>query len=165
VWREGLRPPDPFARRRPPTEELRTQDGMSLATLCRYGPVVVVFLPALGTPECGSMLGRVAKARAGIEEEGTRVVLVHMAADDAAARAELEPYDLHYLARVADPGQELYDDAGLGRRTAGERLSPGRLLRKLVSGRRPIHGDPARAGGAYLLSGDPPVWTARRSLG
>ena len=61
MWREGLRPPDPFARRRPALERLTTQDGMSLATLAGYGPVHVVCLPAVGTPEGRAWLARVAR--------------------------------------------------------------------------------------------------------
>ena len=48
-----------------------------------------------------------------------RLVLVHMGSDDE-ARAALEPRDLHYLARIADPDRTLYRELGVGETTPGK---------------------------------------------
>jgi len=106
VFREGLRPPDPF-RERPPLERLLTQDGMSLDALSRLGPLLVVCLPDRG--ERG-LLAEVAAHRGAIERSGVRLALVH----PAEAPPEL-PEALRYVARVADPALGLYAFLGLGR--------------------------------------------------
>jgi peroxiredoxin len=112
VFREGLRPPNPF-RRREPLEAAMTQDGMSLAELARLGPVLVVCLPALDGRPCRKLLAALAEKRREIEGSGTRIVCVHMARDDE-AHAALAPHDLQYVARIADPERTLYAHFGLG---------------------------------------------------
>ena len=112
MFREGLRPPDPF-REIPPLEAARTQDGMSLQALSDLSPVLVVCLPALNERRCREMLKDVAASRESIEENGTRLAIVHMACD-ADAAAEFARHDLQYVARVSDPDRELYAFFELG---------------------------------------------------
>ncbi len=152
---EGLRPPDPF-RERPAFSRLRTQDDMTLAALAELGPLLVVCLPALQTAVCRKWLERVAGSRGEQEANGRRYILVHMGSDDD-ARAAFEPFDLHYVARIADPERELYAHFGLGE------AAPGLLARvaSKVRGDHPI-GDPAQAPGAFLVEGDE---TAPAALG
>jgi hypothetical protein len=130
VFREGLRPPDPF-RERDALETARTQDGMSLKALADLGPVLVVCLPELSGGWCRRMLRDLAAQRVAIEEAGTRLVLVHPAGD---ADAALRPHDLGYVARIADPERKLYRRFGLEERT--------RLLRA-----------PEQLPGVFLLEG------------
>jgi hypothetical protein len=108
VFREGLRPPSPF-REAHPFDEARTQDGMSLRTLSAMSPVVVV---CLGIKGARGMLRDVAAARAAVEAKGARIALVHTG-DDALAAKAFEPFDLHYLARIADPGHKVHGALGL----------------------------------------------------
>jgi len=112
VFREGLRPPNPF-RDRDPLETACTQDDMSLKTLSELAPTLVVCLPELQSGWCRRMLRDLAAQRAAIEESGARLVLVHMAGD---ADAALRPHDLAYVARIADPEKKLYRRFGLEER-------------------------------------------------
>jgi hypothetical protein len=116
VFREGLRPPDPF-RDRPVLETALTQDGMSLKTLSGMSPVLVVCLPEARGRRGQAMLRGLAEVRDDIERAGVRVALVHFDPCD------LEPLDLAYVARIADPERRLYAHFGLG-------SSPRGLLRR-----------------------------------
>ncbi|MDH3590663.1 MAG: AhpC/TSA family protein [Planctomycetota bacterium] len=115
MFREGLRPPDPFGERAP-VESLTTQDGMTIASLSRLGTVCVLCLPALGLRRTRALLDHVASRRLDLEGGGLRLVLVHMAGD-ARAHEEFEPFDLHYVARISDPERALYEHFGLARAT------------------------------------------------
>ena len=138
MFREGLRPPDPF-RESHPFETAMTQDGVSLKVMSGYGEVLVVCLPKLshGKP----MLKQLAAARHEVERTGLRVILVHI--EEEAPREVLEAHDLWYVARIADPRRALYAELGLeqkrgllgGRRQAGGAfvLHKGEVLRQLGS--------------------------------
>ena len=129
MFREGLRPPDPF-RAPEPFDAARTQDGMSLNALSDLGPVLVVCLPGLKTSACKKMLKELVNRRPGIEGGGTRILLVHMG-DDADAHRVLEPHDLQYLARIADPERAVYAALGLSeerRLLGGVRQLPGAAI-------------------------------------
>jgi len=117
VFREGLRPPDPF-RERPPLEALCTQDGISLKTLSEMSPLLLLLLPEVRGRRGQGMLKALAEARGDIERKGVRVALVHF--DDP---GDLESLDLAYIARVHDPERKLYAHFGLG-------SSPRGLLRR-----------------------------------
>jgi hypothetical protein len=117
VFREGLRPPDPF-RERPPLEAACTQEGISVKTLSAMSPVLLLLLPEVRGRRGQGMLRALAAVRGGIERAGVRVVLVHF--DDP---GDLAAFDLAYVARVADPERRLYAHFGLG-------TSPKGLLRR-----------------------------------
>ena len=117
MFREGLRPPDP-SRERPPLEALCTQEGISLKTLSAMSPVLLLLLPEVRGRRGQGMLRALAAARGDIERAGARVALVHF--DDI---GDLGPFDLAYVARIADPERKLYAHFGLG-------SSPRGLLRR-----------------------------------
>jgi hypothetical protein len=117
VFREGLRPPDPF-RERPPLESLCTQDGISVRALSAMGPVLLLLLPEVRGRRGQGMLKGLAEARGDIERAGVRVVLAHF--DEP---GDLAAFDLAYVARVFDPERRLYAHFGLG-------SSPRGLLRR-----------------------------------
>lgn len=127
MFREGLRPPDPF-RERPPLEALCTQEGISVKTLSTMSPVLLLLLPGVRGRRGQGMLRALAAVRGDIERAGVRVVLVHH--DDP---GDLAPFDLAYVARVSDPERRLYAHFGLG-------TSPKGLLRR-----------EAQEAGAFLL--------------
>jgi len=114
MFREGLRPPNPF-RERPVLETARTQDGMSIDALSRMSPVLVVCLPDSRGRAGRRMLRELAAARHGIERAGVRIVLVHY--DDVSEA--LAPLDLAYVARIADPERKLYAHFGLAEEPRG----------------------------------------------
>jgi hypothetical protein len=107
VFREGLRPPDPF-RERNPLEALATQDGISVKTLSEMSPVLLLCLPEVRGRRGQGMLRALAAARGDLERAGVRVALVHY--DDP---GDLAPFDLAYVARIADPERRLYGLFGL----------------------------------------------------
>jgi hypothetical protein len=117
VFREGLRPPDP-RRERPAVETACTQDGISLKTLSEMSPVLLLLLPEVRGRRGQGMLKALAAVRGDIERAGVRVALVHF--DDI---CDLGPFDLAYVARIADPERRLYAHFGLG-------SSPRGLLRR-----------------------------------
>jgi len=109
VFREGLRPVDPF-RERPPLEALCTQEGISVKTLSAMSPVLLLLLPEVGGRRGQGMLKTLAAARNDIERAGVRIALVHF--DDASDA--LAALDLAYVARIHDPERKLYAHFGLG---------------------------------------------------
>lgn len=130
MFREGLRPPDPF-RERPALETACTQDGISLKTLSGMSDVLLVLLPEVRGRRGQGMLKALAAVRGDVERAGIRVALVHF--DDA--KGALEPFDLAYVARIHDPERALYAFLGLGSSPHGllrrESQDPGAfLLRK-----------------------------------
>ena len=136
MFREGLRPPDPF-RESHPFETAMTQDGVSLKVMSGYGEMLVVCLPELSRAK--AMLGKLAATRHDVERAGVRIILVHI--EEEAARDVLEAHDLWYVARIADPQRALYAAFGLeekrgllgGRRQTGGAfvLHKGEVLREL----------------------------------
>ena len=151
MFQRGLTPPDPF---RPPSplEDLRTQDDMSVAAMGQLGPLVLLFLPALGGIFCRELLEHVQADRAGIENRGIRFVLVHMGTAEE-AHAELARYDLQYLAQIADPERLLYRHFDVGEAAPAQRLRP-RVIRRALGavrhGRGRIIGEPNQLAAAVL---------------
>ena len=129
MFREGLRPPDPF-RKGDSLDDACTQDGMSLDTLRKLGPVLLICLPPTTSWSGRRLLKAIAAERRAIEQAGIRFVLVHPDPDPA-----LERFELQYLARVHDPESALATHFGLeGKRRAvllgeAELPSGSRLLR------------------------------------
>lgn len=138
MFREGLRPPDPFGQQ-DPFADARTQDGMSLKTLAEMSSVLVVCLPMLDGAR--RILADLAVERSAFEQAGVRLVVVHFELAEV-ARAALEPYDLAYVARVEDPGRVLYNAFGLGE------------VQRWLRG-------PAQLHGAFLFEGGEVVRAAR----
>ena len=151
MFQRGLTPPDPF-RPSSPLEDLRTQDDMNLKSLGELGPVVLVFLPALGGVFCRELLDRVREERPSIEKRGVRLVLVHMGSPED-AEDELARYDLQYVAQIADPERVLYRHFEIGEAAAGQRLRPAVIRRALGAarhGRGRIVGEPNQLAAAVL---------------
>jgi hypothetical protein len=113
VFREGLRPPDPF-RERPPLEAACTQDGISLKTLSEMSPVLLLLLPEARGRRGQGMLKALAAARGDIERAGVRVAIIHF--DEI---GDLGPFDLAYVARIADAERKLYAHFGVGSSARG----------------------------------------------
>jgi len=155
MFQRGLTPPDPFGDRSP-LEQARSQDDMSLQTFAELGRVLVVFLPALGGVFCRELLARIEAARPKVERKGVRLALVHMGDDDE-ARAELERYELQYVARVADPERVLHRHFELAEAGALQHFRPtviGRAIGAARHGRGPVVGSGNQLHGAVLLEGD-----------
>jgi peroxiredoxin len=89
-----------------------TQSGESIAALSAASPVLVVFLRHAGCIFCRETLRDIARERAAMERNGTRIVLVHMG-DIQAIERSLSKYKLSDLDQICDPRQELYRAFGL----------------------------------------------------
>jgi hypothetical protein len=154
MFREGLRPPDPF-REPEPFQAAKTQDGMSLRAVSDLSAVLVICLPPLGGMFCRKMLHNLAAQRDEIERAGVRLALVHTGRDEDAV-TELEPFDLEYVSRIADPEGSLHKAFELGRATMAQRWGPkvwGRAIRAGLQGRGRVVGERRQLPGAFLLKG------------
>ena len=121
MFREGLRPPDPF-RKGGPLEEAVTQDGMSLDAFCKLGPVLLLCLPTTTSWSGRRLLKTIAAERRAIESAGVRLVLVHAEPEPA-----LERYELQYVARVHDPDGALAEHFGFEGKVRGAMLGSATL--------------------------------------
>ena len=105
MFREGLRPPNPFSEHDP--LDAQTQDGVSLRVMSKMTPVLVV---CLGSRVSKTMLREVAEHRRALEETSMRIALVHAQEDP---HALFKPHGLEYVARVADPEYAVHRALGL----------------------------------------------------
>ncbi len=147
-----------------------TQRGVNLASLSLFGPVLVVFLRHSGCTFCRESLADIARGRAAIEANGTRIVIVHMASSKNTAQGGLAPFPrdrefppgpethlagrcssggmlallakhgLDDLDRIEDDDQSLYRAFGLRRGTFRQLFGPKVWFRGLMAGAVAGHG-------------------------
>ncbi len=100
--------------------EFRVQTGQTLYRLSMESPVMLVFLRHFGCTFCREALAELARKRNQKKlDPNTRLVLVHMATDEEAARF-FARYGLENEARISDRNCELYRAFSLGRGTFGQ---------------------------------------------
>jgi peroxiredoxin len=97
--------------------------GENIDELSRKTPLLMVFLRHAGCPFCREALAQLRRDRGAIEAAGTRIVLVHMTADES-AKTLFAKYGLDDVPRVADPERKLYAAFELKRGTAGQVMGP-----------------------------------------
>jgi len=103
--------------------EVSDQNGRSLDSLSREGPVLLVFLRHLGCTFCREAAKDVSEQRETIEREGVTPAFVGMA-DETELGEFLESYSLEDLPRFADPERQLFGAFGLGRGGARQLFGP-----------------------------------------
>ena len=134
-----------------------TQNGESLAAISKRNPLLVVFLRHFGCTFCREALADLSARREEIEEAGTRIVLVHMAEDDAEAARLFSRYELEDVDRISDPGKALYRAFGLKRGRMGQLFSANVMRRGLKAALGDGHGmgwsnqDTFQMPGTFLL--------------
>jgi peroxiredoxin len=134
---------------------MRANTGSMLAELTIQTPCLVVFLRHVGCLFCREALADLARMRDEIERCGSRIVLVHMSADETAA-AFFARYDLADVPRISDPEQRLYNAFELGRGSVLQ-LFGLRTWRRGYAALREGHrigrpeGDPLRMPGVFLV--------------
>jgi hypothetical protein len=106
-----------------PLSSLTSQNGRTLDELSRSQPLLVVCLRHGGCAFCREALSEISQSRAGIEQAGARIALVHMMSDADAANL-FERYGLDGMPRVSDPKQQLYRAFGFKRGSIGAVLGP-----------------------------------------
>jgi thioredoxin-related protein len=109
-----------------------TNQGEFLQDVSKQNKVLLVFLRHFGCMFCRETLSELVEKRKEIEEQGYRIVIVHMGTESYAAQI-LEVYDLEDVARISDPDQELYETFGLKRLSLFTFLHPKVLLRAILA--------------------------------
>jgi peroxiredoxin len=132
-----------------------TSMGRSLAELSAQHPLVVVFLRHSGCTFCREALEDLSKVRAEIEQEGSRLALVHMGTAESFA-AFTAKCGLGDVPAISDPERQLYRALGLRRGKLGQLLGWTvwwRGFKSLLAGHRPgaMEGDGAQMPGAFLI--------------
>lgn len=130
----------------------KTNYGVTLDELSRLGPVLLVFLRHTGCTFCREALADLAAMRRRIEQEGARLVLVHMSADEAAARF-FARYGLQDVQRISDPERTLHRAFGLPRGRLGDVLGPKVWWRGFQAGVLGRHGAGRLMGDAFQMPG------------
>ena len=130
--------------------------GQSLLEGSFQQPMLFVFLRHFGCTFCREALADVADARARIEAQGARIVLVHMSPDDDAATF-FARYGLDDVVRVSDPQRELYRSFELQRGNLRQLFGPRVWFRGWKAGVLDGHGvgrlqgDGLQMPGAFLV--------------
>ncbi len=135
--------------------ETMTTQGSSLAELSQQQHVLIVFLRHSGCSFCREALADLAAGRAGIEKNGTRLVLVHMGTA-ASFAGFTKSYGLGDVPAISDPERRLYRGLGLRRGKLSQLLGPGvwwRGLKSFLAGHRPgaLEGDGTQMPGVFLI--------------
>lgn len=135
--------------------EATSSEGVSLLELSRKSPVLVVFLRHLGCTFCREALADLATRRKAVEENGTRLALVHMGSGEQGA-ALFTKYGLGDVPHFSDPDCTLYRAFGLERAPFWRFLGWGNFRRawqglRAGHGVGPVVGDGFRMPGAFLL--------------
>lgn len=95
--------------------EFKAQTGQSLYRLSMESPVMLVFLRHFGCTFCREALDEISRRKSqNLLDPQTRLVFVHMGADDEAARY-FAKYGLGHEARISDRSCELYRVFSLSR--------------------------------------------------
>lgn len=134
----------------------RTSSGSTLLDLSRRSPVLLVFLRHAGCTFCREALSDLAEQRRSIEENGSRIVIVHMSKESEAGRL-FSQYGLADIDRVSDPNRGLYRAFGLERGGLWPLFGPFVWWRGFVAGILrghgigPLDGDGFQMPGAFVL--------------
>lgn len=112
--------------------QAKTSIGISLAELSHAKPLLLVLLRHSGCTFCREALQDVATHRTEIEQQGLKIVLVHMGGDTSAADM-FASYGLGDLQRVADPQCRVYAALGLVRAPLWQVFGPKVWWRGMIS--------------------------------
>lgn len=98
-------------------EMVSTTSGETLAQMAEKQPVMLVFLRFFGCSFCREAISDIANRRQKFENNGFRVVFVHMAPNAAVAEKFFRKYKLFPVDHISDPEKRFYALFGLGRGT------------------------------------------------
>ncbi len=91
---------------------IKTNTGESLSALSRTQPILVVFLRRFGCIFCREALLDIKSNQGFFDENGTKVVMVHMS-EDSDAEKYFKDYGLEGISHISDPECVLYSKFGL----------------------------------------------------
>ncbi len=130
----------------------KTNYGVTLDELSRMSPVLLVFLRHAGCTFCREALADLAARKPEIEENGTRLVLVHMGSEQHGSRF-FQKYGLESVPQISDPKKSLYRAFGLRRGTFGDLFGPKVWLRGFEAGILGRHGVGRLVGDGFQMPG------------
>lgn len=133
-----------------------TNKGENLDELIANERVLLVFLRHFGCTFCRETMSELANARANIEADGVKIVIVHMVSFDV-AEPILDLYDLTGLSHISDENKAVYNSYGLFKTGFRAMFGVKNWWRALVAGIIKGHligkpaGDPWQMPGVFLL--------------
>lgn len=130
----------------------RTNQGVTLDEMSALSPVLLVFLRHAGCTFCREALADLAARRREIEDQGTRLTLVHMGTEEQGARF-FAKYGLQDVPRVSDPERSLYRAFGLPRGSFGDLFGPKVWWRGFQAAILGRHGVGMLAGDGFQMPG------------
>lgn len=89
----------------------------NLYDLAEKQPVLLIFLRFFGCSFCREAISDIAKRKKKLENQGFRIVFVHMAETPDVAERFFKRYKLFPIDHVCDPARQFYRAFGLGRAT------------------------------------------------
>ncbi len=92
--------------------DIIVSDGNSLGELSIDNPILLIFLRHFGCTFCREALLDISERREQIENEGVKVVFVHMS-DTAMAEQYFKRFNLEGSLHICDPACDLYQQFGL----------------------------------------------------
>jgi peroxiredoxin len=101
-------------------EMTTVNSGENIAEMAQNQPVMLVFLRHFGCSFCREAIFDIGNIRPNIEQDGFRIVMVHMAPDAATAVKFFKRYKLYPIDHIADPEKRFYRAFGLGRGTTAQ---------------------------------------------
>jgi peroxiredoxin len=135
--------------------ETKDNLGCSLAELSQKHPLLLVCLRHSGCTFCREALADLSAGRAGIEKNGTKLVLVHMGTVESFA-AFTAKYGLSDVSAISDPERRLYRGLGLRRGNLSQIFGWRvwwRGQKSFFEGHRPgaLEGDGTQMPGVFLI--------------
>ncbi len=133
-------------------ESIITSDGKSLQHYSDQWPTMLIFLRHFGCTFCRESLKEIEAKREYIENEGTKIILVHMV-DEAMAKEITQQYHLSDLPRISDPDKKIYKAFGLLKGNWFQLFGINVVIRGFIAGflKRNLPGPPI--GDSYQMPG------------
>ncbi|MEO0007296.1 MAG: hypothetical protein RJA20_1492 [Bacteroidota bacterium] len=97
--------------------------GEDLYSIAEKQPVLLVFLRFFGCSFCREAISDISRRRSYFEENGFRVVFVHMAENMETADKFFRKYRLYPVDHIPDPEKNFYRAFGLGQTTTAQLLT------------------------------------------
>ena len=115
-------------------------------------PVLLVFLRHFGCTFCREALADISKQRASIEEQGSRIIFVHMTSNDIAERY-FNRYDLEGAVHISDPECKFYAAFGLVKGNFTQLFGLSSWIRGFSAGVVAGHGVGPQLGDGFQMPG------------
>jgi len=131
---------------------MHTNKGESIADISQEHPVMLIFLRHFGCTFCREALSEIALLRKEIEQNGTRVVFIHMA-DVATANRYFNRYNLEGAVHISDPECQYYADFGLVKGTMTQLMGLRVWMRGFDAGVIGGHGIGKLMGDSFQMPG------------